>query len=114
MERTVTLRGVTFASGNAELTTSSHAVLDELARQLVQASSIRLEIGGHTDSQGSHTLNVRLSLARAESVRAYLVMRGVPAERLVARGYGPDQPITTNATAAGRAMNRRVELRRIE
>jgi len=89
-------------------------VLDELARQLVQAPSIRLEIGGHTDAQGSHTLNVRLSLARAESVRAYLVMRGVPAERLVARGYGPDQPITTNATAAGRAMNRRVELRRIE
>ena len=114
MERTVTLRGVTFASGRAELTQSSHSVLDELARQLVQASSIRLEIGGHTDSQGSHTLNVRLSLARAESVRAYLVMRGVPADRLVARGYGPDQPIATNATPAGRAMNRRVELRRIE
>jgi OOP family OmpA-OmpF porin len=51
---------------------------------------------------------------RAEAVRAYLIMRGVDADRLVARGYGPDKPISGNGNASGRAMNRRVELKRID
>jgi OOP family OmpA-OmpF porin len=113
VERAVTLRGVTFASGRDALTSSSYAVLDELADQLIAAPGLRLEIAGHTDATGTRTGNLRLSLARAEAVRAYLVLRGVPADRLVARGYGPDEPIANNRTAQGRAMNRRVELRRI-
>ena len=112
-ERTVTLRGVNFASGRDELTPSSFAVLDDVARQLIEAPTVRIEVVGHTDATGGRTRNVTLSLARAEAVRAYLVMQGVPSERVVARGYGPDQPIANNKTPTGRAANRRVELRKI-
>lgn len=112
-ERAVTLRGVNFASGRDELTPSSFAVLDDVARQLIEAPTVRVEIVGHTDATGGRTRNISLSLSRAEAVRAYLVMQGVPAERLVPRGYGPDQPIANNGTPTGRASNRRVELRKI-
>jgi outer membrane protein OmpA-like peptidoglycan-associated protein len=112
--RTVTLRGVTFMSGRDELTPSSLVVLDEVAKQLVAVPELKIEIAGHTDSKGTRIRNIRLSLARAEAVRAYLVMQGVPAERLSARGYGPDKPVASNAGPNGRAMNRRVELRRLD
>ena len=112
--RTVTLRGVTFMSGRDELTSSSLAVLDEVAKQLVAVPELKIEIAGHTDSRGTRIRNIKLSLARAEAVRAYLVMQGVPAERLTARGYGPDKPVASNAGPNGRAMNRRVELKRLD
>jgi outer membrane protein OmpA-like peptidoglycan-associated protein len=112
--RTVTLRGVTFMSGRDELTPSSLVVLDEVAKQLVAVPELKIEIAGHTDSKGTRIRNIRLSLARAEAVRAYLVMQGVPAERLSARGYGPDKPVASNAGPNGRAMNRRVELKRLD
>ena len=112
--RTVTLRGVTFMSGRDELTPSSLVVLDEVAKQLVAVPELKIEIAGHTDSKGTRIRNIRLSLSRAEAVRAYLVMQGVPAERLTARGYGPDKPVASNAGPNGRAMNRRVELRRLD
>jgi OOP family OmpA-OmpF porin len=112
-ERTVTLRGVNFATGREELTPASFAVLDDVARQLIEAPTVRIEIVGHTDITGGRTRNIKLSLGRAEAVRAYLVMQGVPSDRLLARGYGPDQPIANNGTVSGRAMNRRVELRKI-
>ena len=112
--RTVTLRGVTFMSGRDELSPSSLVVLDEVAKQLVAVPELKIEIAGHTDSKGTRIRNIRLSLARAEAVRAYLVMQGVPAERLTARGYGPDKPVASNAGPNGRAMNRRVELRRLD
>ena len=112
-ERTVTLRGVNFATGRVELTPASFAVLDDVARQLIEAPTIRIEVVGHTDATGGRTRNITLSLGRAEAVRAYLIMQGVPSERLVARGFGPDQPIANNQSASGRALNRRVELRKI-
>jgi outer membrane protein OmpA-like peptidoglycan-associated protein len=112
--RTVTLRGVTFMSGRDELTPSSLMVLDEVAKQLVAVPELKIEIAGHTDSKGTRIRNIKLSLARAEAVRAYLVMQGVPAERLTARGYGPDKPVASNAGPNGRAMNRRVELKRLD
>lgn len=113
-ERTVTLRGVTFEPWKDDLTASSVAVLDDVARQLNDAPTIKVEIGGHTDNGGAYSRNLRLSLQRAEAVRAYLIMRGVDGSRLVARGYGPDRPVSSNATASGRAMNRRVEMKRID
>jgi outer membrane protein OmpA-like peptidoglycan-associated protein len=112
--RTVTLRGVTFMSGRDELTPSSLMVLDEVAKQLVAVPELKIEIAGHTDAKGTRIRNIRLSLSRAEAVRAYLVMQGVPAERLTARGYGPDKPVASNAGPNGRAMNRRVELKRLD
>ena len=113
-DRTVTLRGVNFEPWKDDLLPASTMVLDEVARQLIESPEVKVEIGGHTDSSGNVGRNLRLSLARAETVRAYLVMKGVESDRLVARGYGLSKPITSNATAAGRAMNRRVELRRLD
>jgi outer membrane protein OmpA-like peptidoglycan-associated protein len=113
-DRTVTLRGVNFEPWKDDLLPASTAVLDDVARQLIESPEVKVEIGGHTDSRGNAGRNLRLSLARAETVRAYLIMKGVEGDRLVARGYGLSKPITSNVTAAGRAMNRRVELRRLD
>jgi outer membrane protein OmpA-like peptidoglycan-associated protein len=107
------LRGVNFASGSSRLTEDSYLTLNDVAASLLGQPDVRIEIAGHTDNTGSLTTNTRLSLARAEAVRTYLAQRGVPVERMVARGYGPDEPIATNQTAQGRAQNRRVELRQI-
>ena len=70
---------------------------------------VRLRISGHTDDRGPHGYNVQLSQERAESVRRFLIERGVEPSRLEAKGYGPDQPIDTNTTAEGRQKNRRTE-----
>ena len=113
-ERTpVVLRGVTFEVGRSALKPESYAVLDVVAASLVANPEIRIEIAGHTDNTGSAALNLRLSQARAGAVRAYLASKGVSPSRMVARGYGASSPIATNATAAGRAQNRRVELRKL-
>jgi OOP family OmpA-OmpF porin len=75
---------------------------------------LRIEVQGHTDAVGSAPFNLKLSQARAESVREYLVTHGVPAEELSAKGYGKTQPIADNKTAAGRAQNRRVVMSVLE
>jgi outer membrane protein OmpA-like peptidoglycan-associated protein len=108
------LRGVNFATGRSALTPDSYAVLDEVATSLLARTEVRVEVAGHTDITGSRALNMRLSLERAQAVKAYLARKGVEPSRMVTRGYGPDEPVATNATAAGRAQNRRVELRRID
>jgi len=108
------LRGVNFATGKSTLTRASYAALDEVAASLLVHQDVKIEIAGHTDSTGRLSLNMRLSLARAEAVRAYLARKGVGVDRMTAHGYGPDEPIATNSTRDGRAMNRRVELRLIE
>jgi OOP family OmpA-OmpF porin len=108
------LKGVNFAVGKATLTPQSHAVLDEVAKSLLAHPEVRIEVSGHTDATGSRALNMRLSLARAQSVATYLASKGVAHSRLDAQGYGPDRPIATNSTAGGRRENRRVELHRID
>ena len=108
------LRGVNFETGRSVLTPESHAILDEVATSLLAQPEVRVEIGGHTDNTGSRAINERLSLERAQAVKAYLAQKGVAPGRMEVRGYGPDRPIATNATAEGRARNRRVELRRID
>jgi outer membrane protein OmpA-like peptidoglycan-associated protein len=112
--RPLVLRGVNFQTGRSALTPESFAVLDEVALSLVAHPEVRIEIGGHTDSTGSRATNQRLSLQRAQAVMAYLARKGVAPSRMVARGYGPDEPIAPNNTSAGRAQNRRVELRLLE
>ena len=69
-----------------------------------------MSIEGYTDSKGSQSRNIDLSQRRAESVRSYLISRGLPADRVVAKGMGPDRPIADNTSAEGRANNRRVEI----
>jgi OOP family OmpA-OmpF porin len=110
----VVLKGVNFANNSAQLTPASATVLDEVAATLVKRNDIRAEVAGHTDDRGEANYNRSLSQRRAESVRSYLVSKGVDASRLTARGYGEDSPIADNKTSAGRAENRRVELRALK
>ncbi len=107
----VVLRGVTFETGRSALKPDSYTILDIVAASLIANPDIRIEIAGHTDSTGSVATNLRLSQARADAVRAYLASKGVAPDRMVAQGYGPSQPVAPNTTRAGRAQNRRVELR---
>jgi outer membrane protein OmpA-like peptidoglycan-associated protein len=114
-ERTpVVLRGVTFEVGKSALRSESYAVLDIVAASLEANPDIRIEIAGHTDNTGSAATNTRLSQARADQVRTYLASKGIAPDRMVAKGYGPTVPVATNTTAAGRAQNRRVELRQLQ
>ncbi len=110
IEARVVLRGVTFAFDSAEIDAASAVVLDVAADPIRESSGIRVTIEGHTDSVGAESYNQALSLRRAEAVRRYLVRKGVPAERLAARGLGESDPVASNETADGRARNRRVEL----
>lgn len=105
------LEPVQFETGTAELKEASHALLDEVVEVMVDAPEIRIAVHGHTDSRGSLELNRGLSQARAEAVVKYLTDAGVALERLSAEGFGPDRPIDTNETEAGRAKNRRVEFK---
>lgn len=98
-----------FVSGKAKILEKSYSTLDIVANFMKNNPEIRLAIGGHTDSVGSNKLNMKLSRDRADSVKTYLIEQGIDETRVDAAGYGEDQPIDTNATAAGRAKNRRVE-----
>ncbi|MBA3853847.1 MAG: hypothetical protein C0503_05495 [Gemmatimonas sp.] len=111
-QRNIVLEGVTFETGRAVLTASSQGILDRVAESLVASPEVNIEVQGHTDNTGSVAGNTRISQARADAVRQYLISKGVAPERLTARGYGPTQPKAPNTTPAGRAENRRVELRR--
>lgn len=108
------LQGVNFETNSARLTSDSTPNLDRVAESLKAHPDVRVEIAGYTDSTGSKDVNKRLSKARAESVRDYLAAHGVAASRMETKGHGPDNPIADNRTAAGRAKNRRVELKRID
>lgn len=94
-----------------KLLTASLAQLDELASILKRYEQANLLIEGHTDSQGDEALNLTLSQKRTESVKTYLMGRGIMESRLTAVGYGETKPIADNKTTAGRAKNRRVELK---
>jgi OOP family OmpA-OmpF porin len=101
---------VQFASSKSEILAGSFPLLEQVVKILEEHPELtRLRIGGHTDSRGPRDYNVKLSRDRAESVRRFLIERGVEPSRLEAQGYGPDQPIDTNETAAGRQKNRRTE-----
>lgn len=104
----VALAPILFEPASSDIDDSSAPVLDVMAGTLRRCAEARIEIGGHTDSQGSVGYNLALSQSRAEAVRAALVARGAPARRLIARGYGPSEPVGDNATEEGRALNRRI------
>jgi len=97
-----------FDLGKSTIRPKSYSTLDRVAGLLIE-KNFSLKLAGHTDNTGGRELNLRLSKDRAESVKAYLVSQGANASRIEATGYGPDQPIATNSTAAGRQENRRVE-----
>jgi outer membrane protein OmpA-like peptidoglycan-associated protein len=101
--------GVLFRSNDAQLLPAAQTKLDDVAAALL-TNGRPVSIEGYTDSKGSQSRNIDLSQRRAESVRSYLITRGLPADRVVAKGMGPDRPIADNSNAEGRANNRRVEI----
>ena len=108
----LTLRlDVLFETNRAVVSAESFPELDRAARMLTEHPTLRLEVGGHTDAVGTERANQRLSQARANAVRDYLVAAGVDGTRISARGYGESVPVASNDDAEGRALNRRVEVR---
>ena len=108
-ERLLTREKVFFDTGKATIQKRSFALLDNLAAVLVGHPELSVRIEAHTDSAGKPELNLALSQARADAVKAALVSRGVDVARLVAQGFGGERPDDTNDTPAGRENNRRVE-----
>ena len=107
----LTLSGaVLFTSNQATLLAGARTKLDEVATALQKAESSGFVVEGHTDSVGSDATNQSLSERRAQSVRDYLVSKGVPSEDITSVGYGKTRPIADNTSAEGRANNRRVEI----
>jgi len=111
-EKPVVLRGVNFEFDKAVLLAESTLILDRVAASLLAHPEVKVEVAGHTDSDGSDAYNLKLSDRRAKAVRDYLIKKGVPASQLTANGYGESRPTADNKTVEGRAENRRVELQR--
>lgn len=104
---------ITFDPGSVDINPDASRVVDRIANVLRDCGRLEMEVGGHTDSQGSLEGNMRLSQRRAESVLAALMQRGALVSEFEARGFGPEFPIADNSTAAGREANRRIEIRLI-
>jgi len=109
-KKIVITKRVYFATGRSKIKRRSYSLLNEVALTLkanMQIKGVRIE--GHTDSRGKRKRNLKLSQARAEAVRNFLIRAGVAPGRLFAQGYGPDKPVADNRTRRGRRQNRRVE-----
>jgi outer membrane protein OmpA-like peptidoglycan-associated protein len=103
--------GVTFGSGDAELTETGQQKLAQMANELkANNDNVYLEIQGHTDATGPEQLNYELGLKRAEAVRRYLYTQDVGLDRMATISYGEEEPLADNSTPAGRAANRRVSI----
>ncbi len=109
-EEQLVLRGVNFEYNSAMLTAQDRSILDSVVDILAQRPAFDVNVVGHTDSAGPDAYNQDLSLRRANAVRDYLISKGIPREKLSADGRGESEPVESNDTAEGRAMNRRVTL----
>lgn len=111
---TAVLNNIFFDFDKYELKEKSITELNKVIRFMNEKPTVRVEIGGHTDSDGSATYNKQLSLKRAQSVVSYLVEKGINRSRLTEKGYGADQPIVPNDTEEHKQANRRIEFKIIE
>ncbi|MBX3618815.1 MAG: OmpA family protein [Rhizobacter sp.] len=111
LDATLANRIIEFEAGSSVLRPAGRTILDEMAATLLRMGSRKLEVIGHTDSQGARETNIVLSLARADAVRSYLAAKGVSPSLISTSGSGPDRPVAPNDTAEGRARNRRIEFR---
>jgi outer membrane protein OmpA-like peptidoglycan-associated protein len=110
--KSIVLEGITFAVAKADITPESEQTLEKAYNTLAQNPEIAVEIQGHTDNTGRRGFNMRLSNQRAESVKSWLVAKGIDPSRIATAGFGPDKPIAPNATPEGRTQNRRIEFLR--
>ncbi len=111
VQKKIILRGVNFDFDRADIRPDARPILDEAARILKEEPNVQVDVQGYTDSIGSDEYNLKLSRRRAESVRVYLVSQGIASSRMTVQGFGESNPVASNATADGRAQNRRVELK---
>ena len=107
----VVLKGVTFGAGSSVIKSEAFPTLRSVAAALNANPKLKVEIGGHSDSQGNDQKNQALSEKRAGSVKSFLIKEGVAADRITVKGYGEANPVDTNDTPEGRANNRRVEFK---
>ena len=101
-------RKINFESGNALIKEASHPMMDEVANILNEYPDYNLRISGHTDSYEKNATT--LTQSRIDAAKSYLLGKGVPESRIVSSGYGKTRPVSSNANAAARSQNRRVEL----
>ena len=101
---------ISFDTGRSDIKANLRPILDQFAQGLSQQTSMEVKIVGHTDNTGSDAINNPLSVNRAQSARDYLVARGVSSQRISIDGRGSREPIADNATEAGRARNRRIDI----
>ncbi len=106
-----TLDNVFFATGKTTLTNESYKELNELAEYMKKKKKLVIEIAGHTDNVGKAEMNQKLSEDRANTVRNYLLKKGIASARVIAKGYGDTQPVADNSTPESRQKNRRTEVR---
>ena len=104
------LEDCNFETGKADLKEESYKVIDELVAYLNRKDDERIELGGHTDNVGTAKSNQILSEARANTVRTYLLSKGIDPNRVTAKGYGLSKPVASNKTVDGKAQNRRTEV----
>jgi outer membrane protein OmpA-like peptidoglycan-associated protein len=109
--RKYTLDNVHFDFGKATLRPESFPQLEDLVGYLKYKTDIRVEIAGHTDNVGKEADNLKLSQQRAETIRNYVIKKGIEPARVVAKGYGASVPVADNDTEEGRQLNRRTEVR---
>jgi OOP family OmpA-OmpF porin len=114
LDATLANRIIEFESGQATLTDSGKAILDQMSVALLRLKDRRVEVIGHTDNAGSRAGNLSLSQARAQAVKDYVVGRGVRPELVTVSGEGPDRPVADNRTPEGRARNRRIEFKVVQ
>lgn len=112
--KTFVLEDCNFETGKSTLQPESFTVLDELVSYLKRKEDEKIEVGGHTDNVGKPAANMTLSQDRANTVRAYLLTKGIDPARVTAKGYGMTQPVADNKTEDGRAQNRRTEVKILE
>ncbi len=106
----IALRNIFFNTASHELLPASNAELSKLTGLMKANPTLRIELGGHTDSVGKDEANMALSERRAQAVRDHLMANGIDGVRIIAKGYGRTKPIATNDTEEGRALNRRTEI----
>lgn len=110
VQMVTTATEIQFQTGGSTLTTDSAAALKRLAEAATKCTNINFKLAGNTDNTGTDAVNKPLSLKRADAVKAELVKDGMPAERIATTGNGSSNPVANNATADGRAKNRRVDV----